>query len=202
MWFYHFARAIVLFLMRFAYKIEVVGRENIPLDRGIILASNHRSNADPIFIGIGCKRTVRFMAKSELFKNKFVAFLLTHLGAFPVTRGGDTQKSILYAEKIVCDGGVLGIFPEGTRHKDGVLGRAKSGTILIAKQTGGDIVPVSINYLEKIIWRRKIIINYGIPIKNSDLDFESGNHEKLKAASKFVMNKIAENLGPIEGEKL
>ncbi|MEG2429455.1 MAG: lysophospholipid acyltransferase family protein [Oscillospiraceae bacterium] len=184
--------------MRFAYKIKIVGRENIPLDRGIILASNHRSNADPVFIGIGCKRTVRFMAKEELFKNKFFSYLITHLGAFPVKRGVDSGSAINYAEKIVSDGGVLGIFPEGTRHKDGVLGRAKSGTIVIAKQTGGDIVPVSIDYQDKFIWRRKIVVTYGKPIQNSDFHLDTNSKESLKSASKLIMSRIAENLTPIK----
>lgn len=192
--FYHVARVAVIFAMKFAYKIEVVDANNCPRNRGFILASNHRSNLDPIFIGIGTKRQVRFMAKEELFKNKLLGFLIKHLGAFPVTRGTGDHGALSKADEIVMNGGVLGIFPEGTRSKDGNLKRAKSGAVVVAAETKGDIVPVGIKYCGKIGLRKRIVVKYGKPILNSEIKLDINNKSQIKDACRLLMERIAEQL--------
>lgn len=199
--FYHIARGIVIFLMRFGFKMTIVHEEPIPKDKGIILACNHRSNCDPVFLGIGVKRQVRFMAKEELFHNKLFGGLLRRLGAFPVARGKGDHEAVDKAISIVQDGGVLGIFPEGGRSNDGALKRAKSGVILIASQAGGDVVPVGIRYGKRKLWRRCVTITYGKAIPNAEIKIEGHDRAQLKAAAELVMNRIAQAMGYASAEE-
>ena len=91
------------------------------------------------------KRHVFFMAKEEIFRNRLSSwFFGKQLGAFPVKRGAGDTAALDTARAIVGDGRLLGIFPEGTRSRDGQLGRAKSGAALIAAQTGASILPAAI----------------------------------------------------------
>ncbi|MEG0693683.1 MAG: lysophospholipid acyltransferase family protein [Oscillospiraceae bacterium] len=193
--FYKFARRICLFVMRFAFKIRFHDEKNMPQVEGYILAANHVSNIDPLFIGIGCKKNVRFMAKVELFKNPILRAILNGVGTFPVSRGTGDHTAIDKAIAVVKRGDVLGIFPEGTRSKDGKLGRAKSGAVVVAAKTGGDIVPVGIKYGEKTLWRRNIDVYYGKPITNEQLAITDNSKAELKAASRLLMERIADLLG-------
>lgn len=193
--FYKFARNTCLLVMRFAFKIRFHGEENMPQTKGYILAANHVSIVDPLFIGIGCKKNVRFMAKVELFKNPILRTILNWVGTFPVSRGTGDHTAIDKAVAVVERGDVLGIFPEGTRSKDGKLGRAKSGAVVVAAKTGGDIVPVGIRTGEKTLWRRNIDVYYGKPITNEQLAITSNSKTELKAASRLLMENIAELLG-------
>ncbi len=192
MTFYRVAQQVVLFLMRFGYKIKVIDKQKLPSEQeGYVIVSNHRSNLDPLFIGLGMKRQICFMAKEELFKNKFLGFILTKLGTFPVSRGKGDRGAIQNAIDIVESGRVLGIFPEGTRSKDGTLKRAKSGAVLIASKTGGKIMPVGIRYGGKKLWRREITVTYGDPIMNHELLITDTNRNDIKAASQLLMARIA-----------
>ncbi len=193
--FYKFARGVCLFVMRFGYKIRFHGEENMPTHKGYILASNHVSNIDPLFIGIACKKNVRFMAKVELFKNPILRAILNGVGTFPVSRGTGDHSAIDKAIQVVKSGDVLGIFPEGTRSKDGKLGRAKSGAVVVAAKTGGDIVPVGIKHGEKTLWRRNVDVYYGKPITNQQLAITENSKTELKAASRLLMENIASLLG-------
>ena len=85
--FYFFWRAVLLPFFKLIYRMKYIGRENVPENGAYILASNHRLATDPIMLGMGLKRQVLFMAKEELFKNKFISWFLRKLGAFPVSRG-------------------------------------------------------------------------------------------------------------------
>lgn len=192
--FYKFARGICLFVMRFAYKIRFHDEKNMPAVKGYILAANHVTNIDPLFIGIGCKKNVRFMAKIELFKNPILRAILNGVGTFPVSRGTGDHTAIDKAINVVKCGDVLGIFPEGTRSKDGKLGRAKSGAVVVASKTGGDIVPVGIKFGEKALWRRKVDVIYGKPITNEELNIKENAKSELKAASELLMSRISELL--------
>lgn len=199
--FYHFARGIVICLMKVAYKMTIVHEEEISENEGLILAANHQSNFDPVFLGIGLKRQIRFMAKEELFHNKFFGGLITKLGAFPVARGKGDHAAVDKAIQIVKDGGLLGIFPEGGRSNNGALKKGKSGVVLIASQTGGAIIPVGIKYGGRQLWRKKVTITYGKRILNEQIKIEGHNRTQLKAASELLMDKIAQAMGYSSAEE-
>lgn len=190
---YSVARPVVIALMRLFYKIEVIGEDNILKDKGFILAANHQSFLDPIFMVVGLKQQVQYMAKKELFEKPVLGFLIRNLGAFPVSRGSNDTSALDKAQEIVKSGGVLGIYPEGTRSKTGKLLKAKSGTIVIASKTGADIVPAGITYTKRKFLRKGVTVAYGTPIKNEEINIGEGlSKEKLKYGKELLMQKIAE----------
>ena len=125
----------------FAYHVKVEGRENLP-SGSYVIASNHRSYADPPLIAItsGCSK-FSFVAKAELFRNPFFGWLIRKLGAFPVSRGNGDLSVIDDSVSKIKDGRRLVIFPEGTRSKTGKVGKGKTGVALIAARAGVPVVP-------------------------------------------------------------
>lgn len=191
--FYSFLRNCARLFYIIVYKIIVIGAENIPTAKGgYIIASNHVSNNDPPVVGITFKGKYTFMAKEELFhKNPIFTWLITRLGAFPVKRGAkDGAQAIEKALESLKNGRIFVIFPEGTRSKDGELGRAKSGVTLIAAQAKAPVVPVFIKYGRKK-FRREIQISIGemIPAEKFDVNIE--DKKVLKQVSATIMDEIA-----------
>lgn len=170
---------VAIFLVRIAYfiwyNIKFEGKENIPKQKSSVYVSNHRTYADPPLIVLGVKRKFSFMAKEELFRFKPFAFLIKLLGAFPVSRGKGDETAIENSIEALESGRNLVIFPEGTRSKDGKLGRGKTGAALIAAKAHTDIVPVGIVFEgEKLRFRSKITVKYGKPISSDGYYDENG----------------------------
>lgn len=89
----------VVFLLSF--RVRVIGRENIPKTGGFILASNHISGTDAVFVYIFMKRPIHYMGKHELFENPLLGWMYTHLNGFPITRGIADKKAVKYAVQVV-----------------------------------------------------------------------------------------------------
>ena len=124
---YAFARLLTLGSLRMWFRVRVSGVEHIPSEGPAILAPNHKNFLDPFFIGIATRRHVHYMAKVELFKGP-LAWLFSRLGAFPVRRGEADAEALESARRILDVGGVLVIFPEGTRvEQPDVLGSPHHG---------------------------------------------------------------------------
>jgi 1-acyl-sn-glycerol-3-phosphate acyltransferase len=126
------------------FSLERNGRKNIPKKGPVILASNHRSFLDPFVVGCCVWRPVYFVAKKELFEKPWQGWILNRLGAFPVKRGESDEESMATARGVLERGGVVVIFPEGTRHKKGPLGRPKRGVGRLALETGAPVVPIAV----------------------------------------------------------
>src|SRR3954463_2644422 len=134
------------FLLAF-FRIQRVGREHVP-DGAVILASNHRSFLDPFVVAICLNRPVYFVAKKELFDKRLTGWFLNCLGAFPIKRGESDEESVETAKQILARGDALVIFPEGTRIREGSLGRPKRGVGRLALETGAPVVPVTVHGTE------------------------------------------------------
>lgn len=162
---YYIVKFLVRLYFRIMYKLRYEGRDNIPKDTTVIYACNHRSYADPPLLGTGARGKFTFMAKEELFQNKLFAWLIRSLGAFPVARGkGDTGVIDTAVERL-NNGRSLMIFPEGTRSKDGKVGKkGHTGAALISARSGKPIIPVGICYGEKLKFRTPLTVKYGNPI--------------------------------------
>ncbi len=130
----------------------VEGLENVPRDGGAILVSNHLNNADPCVIPAVLHRRVITMAKKEMFRWPIVSVLFRFIGAFPVDRQGADLGALRQAGKVVNDGLLLLMFPEGTRSRDRQLHQGFAGTALVAYRTGAPIVPVALTGSEAIPW--------------------------------------------------
>lgn len=160
---YHFLKFMLRTYFRIFFNLKIEGRENIPKKQTVIYASNHRSYYDPPLVGAGSRGKLCFMAKEELFEKKLFAWLIRALGAFPVARGkGDTGVIDTSVEKLKKRS--LMIFPEGTRSKDGKVGRGHTGAALISARSGKLIVPVGVVFSGKLKFRTKVTLKYGEPI--------------------------------------
>ena len=166
--FYAVAKFLVRVAMTIAFSLHFEGRENIPKDTAVIYASNHRTNADPPLVGCAVPGKHAFMAKEELFRNKFFGRLIRSLGAFPVSRGKGDTGVIDTAVEALDSGISLMIFPEGTRSKDGKVHKGHSGAALISARSGKQIVPVGVVFGEKLKFRTKVTVIYGKPINPAD----------------------------------
>ena len=169
--FYEIAIRAVNLLWHFWFRLEINGRENEPQSGGYILASNHCSAIDPMIVCQGIrKHHIHFMAKAELFEIPVLKHVIRWLKAFPVSRGTGDTTAIETAMQVIRDGEVLGLFPEGTRSKDGNLLRFKSGLALIAQQTGAPVLPVTITYCDPDKrFRSRVVVNYGTLISCEEL---------------------------------
>ena len=162
---YWLVKLVVRIPLRIAFNLHYEGRENIPKNEAVIYASNHRTNADPPLAGCGARGSLTFMAKEELFRNKLFGGLIRAVGAFPVSRGKGDTGAIDRSLENLKNGKCLIIFPEGTRSKDGKVGKkGHTGAALIAARSGKPIIPVGICYGEKLKFRTPLTIKYGVPI--------------------------------------
>lgn len=191
--FYSFLRALGWLIYHISYNLKYVGKENIPHQGSYIFASNHRSYADPVIIAIPVKIPFCFMAKEELFKNKIFAFIIKSLGAFPVVRGKGDMSVIDESIKRLNRGNNLVIFPEGTRSKDGKVGKGKTGVALIASKAEVPVVPVGICFKgNKLKFRKKIIVAFGKPIAPEELQITSMSPRELKTLKLKIMKSITD----------
>lgn len=190
---YTFGKIVCRPVFKLLYRYKVVNKHSIPNDSGYLIACNHLSYSDPVLLGLSQKRRMFFMAKSELFRNKFFAGLIKSLGAFPVERGAGDGKAIYTAEQLLQEGNLLTIFIEGGRSKNGELMRPRSGAALVALQTGIPIVPVCITITgnPKHLFSKRVI-HFGTPMTAEELGLNEGSRQELRHASEKLMGKIKE----------
>lgn len=181
----------IAFLVRGIYRIHPEGSENLPAQGPAIVCSNHRSNFDPVVLGAGLRRPLRFMAKIELFRVPLLRPLITALGAFPVNRGAHDREAISTAVRVLKEGGVLAMFPEGKRQKaEGELQRFQSGAARIALKTGAPVLPAAIVCKGKIRAFKRKTVRYGKLISVQELGLREGGHEELAAASEKIRQAV------------
>lgn len=165
--FYRFARFLLKIVFKIRYKLVVHGNTNLP-ETPLVICANHINLWDPILLAIIFDRPIRFMAKKELFDNKFLGFLLNKFGAFPVDRDNVNIKTIKDSIKLVKDNKVLGIFPEGTRVKTVSEENMKTGVAMIASRAGADVIPVFINSNYKFRSKVEVFVRDKIAISSFD----------------------------------
>jgi len=157
---YHLMKAVCKIL----HPTTVEGLENLP-ESGVLLCPNHASNWDPVLLGINLPVNYRLfaMGKSELFKYKPIAWIMRHLGAFPVNRGGTDIQAVKTAIQILKRGDNLLVFSEGTvirdgiGHADGLPAHAKSGIAMIGIRTGATMIPVFVDGEKKLFHKTRVI---------------------------------------------
>ena len=169
------------------YQVKVVGKENIPKEGPAIICGNHRSFLDPPLIEVTCGRYTRFLAKEELTKNKFLAFLGIIFDAILVKRDSKEVKAIKESLKTLKDGNCLALFPEGTRNGIAKGEEVKDGAAFFAVRSGAKVVPCGIKGGTKGNW--KVTITYGKP-----LDYSMYKGAKDKETLDKVTKEIMENI--------
>ncbi len=183
--FYTFAKNVVKIVLLPFYRAKAIGIENIPNEGGVLICSNHINNLDPPIVGIASKRDIHFMAKEELFQIPILKGILPKVHAFPVKRGLSDREALRKGLAVLKEEQVLGLFPEGTRSKDGLLGEGLAGAGFFALRSKAAVLPCAIIGPYKMF--RPVKIVFGKPI-----DFERIREEKVSAddATKAIMTEI------------
>lgn len=167
-------KAVLTPILRACYRVRIEGRPNVPKQGPVILAANHRSFMDSIFLPLVIRRRVTFVAKAEYFDSRKTAWFFRGVGQIPIRRegGSASERALASATEVLEQGGVFGIYPEGTRTRDGYLHRGHTGVARLALRTGAPIVPVGMIGTDEIqatdaklprLFRR-LTIRFGSPI--------------------------------------
>jgi 1-acyl-sn-glycerol-3-phosphate acyltransferase len=203
---------IARFVLRPLFWISlprVRGREHVPLTGPVILASNHLSFIDSIVIPLLAPRRVSYLAKAEYWQGSGVAgwlsrALFTGLGALPVEREAQraAQAALDTALGVLRDGGAFGIYPEGTRSRDGRLARGKTGVAWLALTAGCPVVPVGVVGTDKVqpigaSWPRprRVSITFGEPLTFPEFAGQAGKQRARREVTDRIMDAIAELSG-------
>ncbi|PKM77046.1 MAG: 1-acyl-sn-glycerol-3-phosphate acyltransferase [Firmicutes bacterium HGW-Firmicutes-15] len=188
--------AAVKALLRFIFfflGLKSEGNDKLPISGPVIIAANHVSNWDPIVVALVLKRPIHFMGKAQLFKYRISDKFFTKLNAFPVKKGTPDRNAIRRALKVLEEGHVLGIFPEGARNKTGEEMKAQSGVAMIALKSGSPIVPVACigtNCNLPWGWFRPLMVKVGDAIYLDEYQGQKVNSATLEQLSSDIMDKI------------
>ena len=185
MTFYDFAKSVVYGIFKPWYRIEAIGLEHFPKEGGVLLCANHIHNFDPLVVGIMAPRPVHYMAKEEIFSVPVLGNIVRKCNAFPVKRGFNDREALRTGLKLLKDGHVFGLFPEGTRSKTGEIGKGLSGAGFFALRTTALVVPCAIIGPYKSF--RKLKIVYGQPIDMDEIRKEKASAEQV---TELIMSKI------------
>ena len=191
-------------LLKVLFRPWVRGMENIPATGPVILASNHLSFSDSIFLPLQARRPVVFLAKSEYFTGKGIKGALTRwffkaTGQLPIDRSGGkaSEASLNTGLKVLGQGQVLGIYPEGTRSPDGRLYRGRTGIARMVLESKAPVIPVAMIDTEKVqpIGKRlprirRIGIVVGTPLDFSRFDGMEGDRIVLRAVTDEIMYEL------------
>lgn len=196
---YSILRVVFTLLFGIVFRTKTYGKENLPAEGPVILAANHLSNWDPPLLATFILRPVSYMAKIELFEHPIFGAAIRSCHAFPVKRGAADRGAIKAALQVLKMGHVLGLFPEGTRSRDGHQHKAEAGVGLIAAMSGAPVVPACIIGTDHILqnggFLPKLRVAYGKPMY-----FKGDRRDKkqLAAFSQEIMAHIAKMREEIE----
>ncbi|MBD2763394.1 MULTISPECIES: 1-acyl-sn-glycerol-3-phosphate acyltransferase [unclassified Candidatus Sulfotelmatobacter] len=193
------------------YRPKAIGLENVPSQGAAILASNHLSISDSVFMPVAVPRQVYFLAKSEYFtgpgvKGKVVGAFFRAINQIPMDRNGGkaSAKALSAGGQALQDGKLLGIYPEGTRSPDGRLYRGKIGVARLALETGAPVVPIAMVGTDKIQplgskfpdpRKAKVTTIFGQPLDFSRFKGRHGDHALLREVTDQIMAAIQELSG-------
>lgn len=190
--FYYIVCGLVRLLLCFM-GLKKEGIDKFPRKGPVIVAANHVSNWDPAIVAISLPRPVHFMAKVELFNNRFLGKILTILHAFPVKRGSADRKAIRHALYVLEQGQVLGIFPEGARKKVKPDVKVQAGVAMLALKSGAPVVPVACIGTESSFplgWLQPFVLKVGEPVNLDKYRNQKINSVLLEQVSGEIMQEI------------
>ncbi|WP_309118674.1 lysophospholipid acyltransferase family protein [Paenibacillus sp.] len=189
---YVVARAIVRRLLSIIFLVKSVGADREPASGPVVVCGNHRSFLDPPIIACYLRRQVTFLAKAELFRIPVLSWFIRSCGAFPVQRGGMSMETMKTAIKVLKEGSMLVVFPEGTRQKTEKLGEGKKGAASMALRSKANILPVAIIGSYKPFRRLKVV--YGEPFDAAEAVAHLPPAEQTDALTARIMSAIQDLL--------
>lgn len=177
-WIIRIASFVMRVVTRLFTRVEIQGEfSSFPRTGAVLVAANHCSNADPVltggFLNTRLGRPMNWMGKREVFDWPFISWLARHGGVHPVDRGAADVEAFRTASRILSEGNILAVFPEGTRSPDGRLQPAKDGVTVLALRSNAWIVPIGIANSD-LLWPRgtkmpqhtpRVIVRIGTPFR-------------------------------------
>lgn len=187
---YKIAKAVFTFYFFCFNRLIIKGREHEVPEGALIVFGNHYSNLDVFLMTVALKRQIRFMGKHTLFKIPVVGPLAKAFGAFPVDRTRADLTAMKTALRILKNGEVLGIFPEGTRIKGDKVSDPKGGIAMFAWKTKSPVLPIHVEYRRRFHFLNHIELTIGEPIPADRLGIEKGTPEEYKSASQRLIDQV------------
>lgn len=183
-------------LCAFLFRLKVEGSDRVPAQGGLILACNHASYADPVFIGVATVRELFYLTKREVFTVPVLGKLIQRLNALPIDRSRGDRRALTTVEKRLKAGGAMFLSPEGTRNKTGRLLAPKAGVGMLAFRASVPVVPVCIlgtsNIWGSLFGLSRVVVRFGHPVRFNEATFNGKKKELYQAISEEVMVKIQE----------
>ena len=139
--------------MKLRNRLRVDGREHLPKTGGALIVANHQSYADIPLLAAACPRHLSFLARKSLQRSDALAFIMRECGAVQIERGVNDRAALREMVERLSRGGLMAIFPEGTRTEDGTVGEFKGGALLAARKAGVPIIPAAIQGSDMIFPR-------------------------------------------------
>jgi 1-acyl-sn-glycerol-3-phosphate acyltransferase len=202
---YWLVKAVLTPLLRLIWRIDVRERNHVPTDGAAILASNHQSFIDSIFIPLVVPRRVTFLAKAEYFETWRTAWFFRAVGQIPIRRGGGSasERALASARDVLESGGLLGVYPEGTRSPDGRIYRGRTGVARMALRCDVPVVPVAVSGTREIqpigCMRpapfRRASVTFGAPLSWPELHGAQDDPDVLRRVTDEIMAAIADLAG-------
>ena len=181
------------------FRWRVFNAERVPLQGGVILASNHASFLDPPLVGSGLNRGINYLARESLVRFPGMGALLRSWSAVPVDRDGGGAKGLKMILDRLLSGGAIILFPEGTRTKDGKLQPARSGIGLTVIKSTAPVVPVRVFGTFEAYGRNhkfprphRVAVKYGLPMNFEGLRAEAKSCDK--ARQKQIYQQVADEI--------
>jgi 1-acyl-sn-glycerol-3-phosphate acyltransferase len=197
---YHFIGSATAGPLRRLFRLKSKGEEHLPREGGFVLSANHMSNLDPwpLAVPLFPDRQLHFMAKSDLYVPP-LNWILDRAGAFPVRRGMGDEEAVQRAVELAKAGGVVAIFPEGTRRNKGRKSgsrrwRPGTGAARVALTAGVPLVPAAIGGTESLLRLGPLRVAYGPPVELDDLA-----EMDIRSASKIATERLMDAIHSLEG---
>ncbi len=196
---YRISRLIMLALLRIWCRYRVHGVENVPESGGCLIVSNHASFLDPPALGCGIStRPVHYMARDTLARNPFIRWLFRKWCVILIDRERGDVGALRSALKLLSSGEVVGLFPEGTRTRDGRLQKAKAGVGFLVAKAGVPVVPAYISGTFRALPRGRrfparvpVEVFYGQPISVEEIRDSGADKDAFGRISELIMERIA-----------
>jgi len=185
---YIFAKLVLAPIYWLLCQPVVYGRENLRVKGKAIFVANHLSMLDPFLLGVVSPRIIHFMAKKEIFENKFLNFFFRNLYAFPVNRKGMDISSLKNALALLEEGKVFGIFPEGTRSVSLEPDEIERGTAFLASRSAAPVIPIYID--SKSYNRFHPIVMVGKAIDVEKIMAETPKNALLDVINARILNSL------------
>ncbi len=193
--FYDFSKVVVRSMARMLWRARVVGSENVPAGGPLIVACNHLSYLDPPLLGCLCPRRISYMAKKELFAVPVLGMVIRALGAYAVDRSGSAAAAIKRSLRVLGSGGAVGIFPEGTRNRRGVVA-PQTGVAILAVLAQVPVLPACIRGTDRALRLGRIEVAFGAPLVPPP-DGKATRDELAKFTARLMkaIEMLAESVG-------